>query len=381
MKLVIISNMAHHQGPAGIVGWGPTVREIDHLAALFDEVVHLACVHPGPPPESALPYRADNVRCVLVPPAGGAGLGAKLDIVRLVPRYLRTIRAAMRSADVVHVRCPANIPLLALVLLALTPRRSARWVKYAGSWERYPGEPLSFRLQRWMLRRGMARGSVTVNGRWPGQPGHVHSFENPCLEDDELGRAAREGGVKRFTPPLRLLFVGQAVRTKGIFTVLETARLLHQAGLEFVVDFVGDGADRQELQARVAAAGLEARVRVHGWRSRDELPAFYRDAHFVLLPSRAEGWPKVLSEAMAHGAVPLASTVSSIPQYLAEFRVGATFGWNDAPSFAREVLAYAAHPERWRAESQRGITAAARFTYAAYTRRVQQLLDAESPAA
>lgn len=374
MKLVIISQTPHYGDGDRVTGWGPTVRELDHLASLFDEVVHVACLHAGEAPASALPYRARNLRCVLLPPAGGPTLGDKLATLPLVPRYVRAIVRAVRWADVVHVRCPASIPLLALAVLRVSPRRGTRWIKYAGSWEHYGGEPLSSRLQRWLLRGGALRSRVTVNGRWQGQPEHVLSFENPCLEAPELAEARRGAAGKRLGLPLRLLFVGQLVRTKGIFTVLEMGRLLRDAGADFVVDFVGDGGDRAELEAGIAAAGLDDRLHVRGWRSRGDLPAFYRDAHFVVLPSRAEGWPKVLSEAMAHGAVPLASAVSSIPQYLAEFGIGATGRWDDPRPFADAVQAYAGDPERWHAESVRGMAAAERFSYAAYLDRVRTLL-------
>jgi hypothetical protein len=42
MRLLIISHTPHYHRDGEIVGWGATVREIDHLAALFESVVHIA---------------------------------------------------------------------------------------------------------------------------------------------------------------------------------------------------------------------------------------------------------------------------------------------------------------------------------------------------
>src|SRR5687767_2012317 len=119
MRLLIISNMAHYLRHGQVVGWGPTVQEIDHLAELFDEVVHIACLHSSEAPASALPYSSARVTLVPVPPAGGKGLGAKLNILRHSPLYARMILRQLSRADVVHVRCPANISLLAIFLLGL----------------------------------------------------------------------------------------------------------------------------------------------------------------------------------------------------------------------------------------------------------------------
>ncbi len=215
MRLLVISHTEHFRRDGLTVGWGPTVRELSRLAGLFDELVHVAPLHDGPAPASALPYDAPNVRQVPVRPAGGPSLGAKLGVVSAWAGYLRVILRELRRCDVVHVRCPSNIGLLAILVLALarTPRR--RWIKYAGNWFPDGPESLSYSLQRRLLARGTARAVVTVNGNWPDQPAHVRAFLNPCLSEEELRDGAAKGASKELSAPLRLLFVGQVVESKG----------------------------------------------------------------------------------------------------------------------------------------------------------------------
>ena len=98
----------------------------------------------------------------------------------------------------------------------------------------------------------------------------------------------------------------------------------------------------------------------------------------MLFPSRSEGWPKVLSEAMAFGVVPVASRVSSIPEYLLSFGIGTVADPNDIEGFVDGVLTYVNAPERWRRESPRAVTAAAEFTYSRYLTRVREMLVLES---
>ena len=72
-----------------------------------------------------------------------------------------------------------------------------------------------------------------------------------------------------------------------------------------------------------------------------EVAKFYSPAHFFLLPSSSsEGWPKVLSEAMAYGVVPIASSISSIPQILREAGSGKTFPPDKIISFVNAILGY-----------------------------------------
>ena len=56
MRLLIVSHTPHYHAAGRLVGWGPTVRELDYLSELFDEVVHVAPVYGEAAPGSALPY-------------------------------------------------------------------------------------------------------------------------------------------------------------------------------------------------------------------------------------------------------------------------------------------------------------------------------------
>ena len=97
MKLLIISHTEHYKKDGTIVGWGPTIREVNYLARLFDEVVHVATLQGGPAPDSALPYDFDKIRFSPVPASGGNRLVDKLSILVQYPRYLWTILKELRS--------------------------------------------------------------------------------------------------------------------------------------------------------------------------------------------------------------------------------------------------------------------------------------------
>ncbi len=377
MNLLIISDMAHYQHDGKIVGHGPTAREIDYLSSLFGRVRHVGCLHTGEAPANALPYTSNRVEFIALPPSGGPRLRDKLHTLRLLPTYLRTIARELRRSDAVHVRCPANISLLAIMLLSVLRRPEVRWVKYAGNWQATGQRTWSYRLQRWWLDRGLHRGLVTINGRWPGQPKHARSFPNPCLTEQELREAHTAAASKRLEEPVHLLYVGQLLDSKGVDTVLRAVACLRGDGLPLTCNVIGDGARRRELEELAASLGIEREVHFRGWMPRPALAPYYACAHFILLPSRSEGWPKVLSEAMAYGVVPVASHVGSIPQHLERFGVGRTANPADAEGFAGAIKWYIAHPSAWQEEARKGHEAAWEFSYEAYIRAVRDMLDGE----
>ncbi|MCL4870659.1 MAG: glycosyltransferase [Anaerolineae bacterium] len=376
MKLLIVSHTPHYRVENQIVGWGPTVREINYLTCFFDEIIHVATLHDELAPASALPYKSTRVHVEAILPSGGNNVKDKMEILRVMPQYAQVISKYLRWADIVHVRCPANIALLALFLLLFKVRPVYRWFKYAGNWKPQSRDAYTYRLQRWLLSQNLARGVTTINGYWAKQPPHIFTFLNPCLTNEELIEAGQISHDKRLSDPLRLLFVGRTEQAKGLDVALRVVTNLREQNVPFVFDIVGDGSERPYYEKIVAGLGLTETVRFHGWVSRDEVNQYYRLTHFLLFPSVSEGWPKVLSEAMAYGVVPIASHVSSIPQVLRALGCGVTVPQQDDLAFAEAITAYRANPERWQYEAQAGQESAEQFTYERYARELKKVFQA-----
>ena len=107
-------------------------------------------------------------------------------------------------------------------------------------------------------------------------------------------------------------WVGRLSHEKGAdIAVAATARLAHA---DAHLAFVGDGRERQALEAQVAALGLGGRVHFMGMMPEAAmlLPAF--DA--LVLSSRTEGTPMILLEAIHAGVPIIASAVGGVPAML-----------------------------------------------------------------
>lgn len=356
-------------------GWEATVREIDHLASIFDEVIHIAPLHENSKEAgSAAFYKAGNVIFKSVEPAGGEKISDKIKILLKVPGYIASILKELGRCDIVHVRCPSNISLIALLVLIFKKRPVKRWIKYAGNWKPENKEPLSYGLQRFVLEKNFIRGKVTVNGVWPDQPRHVHSFLNPCISQKEWEAAKSPALTKKLALPLRLLFVGRVEKEKGAGFLLQIMSEMCGNNIEVSADIVGDGPQRKFFEKQAENLGLK-NVRFWGWLSRAKLNPLYEGSHFIILPSSAsEGWPKVLSEAMAFGVIPLASRISSIYGHLSAFKTGEALKVNnDAGNWASAIMNYLKTPSRYANESKQAHYAAENFTYEKYLQAIKSL--------
>jgi glycosyltransferase involved in cell wall biosynthesis len=172
-----------------------------------------------------------------------------------------------------------------------------------------------------------------------------------------------------------LLFVGQLELSKGTGICLEILAHLGKAGIRAGLDLIGEGDEGARFKQRACELGVLANVNFRGGLPRNALGPFYEVAHFILLPSESEGWPKVLSEAMAYGVVPIASAVGSIPQYLADFATGSAIESRDPRLFSEAIQSYLKDAPRWREHSRKAVLAARQFSYGNYLRAVRGLLD------
>ena len=62
--------------------------------------------------------------------------------------------------------------------------------------------------------------------------------------------------------------------------------------------------------------GLEDLVTLHGNVDTETIKVALKQAHFVVLPSKSEGWPKAIAEGMLWGAIPVATSVSCLEYML-----------------------------------------------------------------
>ncbi len=111
-----------------------------------------------------------------------------------------------------------------------------------------------------------------------------------------------------------LLCVGRLCNAKGQGVLIESAKLLHERGLDFEVHLVGDGPDRASLEAFSQKYHLNDKIRFLGKVNHDQVQVLQRQADIFVLPSFAEGIPIVLMEAMASGTPCVTTHITGIPE-------------------------------------------------------------------
>ena len=143
-------------------------------------------------------------------------------------------------------------------------------------------------------------------------------FRNKIGEPRGLVRVVHNGVSRaEFAPVVTspdatdLIFLGELRHLKGIHVLIDAIAQLHRDGRNVTATFIGDGPDREALQAHVDRDGINSAVRFQ-----PAMPArqAMTQGRIMVAPSRFESLPYVVLEAAAASKPLITTQVGGIPE-------------------------------------------------------------------
>lgn len=125
-----------------------------------------------------------------------------------------------------------------------------------------------------------------------------------------------------FRRPYDLCFIGNIAEEKGVLDLTNALPLLHQAHPGIRTLICGDGPCRESVELILETAGLSDAVTMTGWIDHEDVARYLNQSRMLVLPSRREGQPNVVLEAMACGTLVLARPVGGIPGVVIDGQTG-----------------------------------------------------------
>lgn len=286
-RLLVVTHVVHFLHEGKLFAYGPYTREMDIWADLFEEVVIAAPIHEEAPPGDSLCITGSNVSVSAQRETGGDTLLLKFtQILSLPSHFFRLGRDIMRS-DAVQVRCPGNLGLLGLLLTPIFGK--PRVCKYAGQWNASDAEPLSWRLQKWILRSKWWNAPVLVYGDWPGQPRHVQPMFTSILDEGQMEKAKSVVARDWAKNALEIVFVGRLSEAKNVHVLIKAVSILREQGTQFRLRIVGDGPMRKQLEELVLTEKLGSLVEFEGALPQEGVFDYYERSDILVLASQTEG--------------------------------------------------------------------------------------------
>lgn len=285
-----------------------------------------------------------------------------LPLVRALAHPLTDLRAMVALARVLRSVAPDLVHLVSLkpillggLLLALAPRGAQTLLAFTGLGYIFSSgarlarclRPLVLRLIRCIARRAAwtivqnadDRALLEQAGVLP--PGRVSVIAGSGLALADYPLAPLPAGNR----PLVLL-PARVLRDKGVSEFVAAATLVRAR--RPAVRWVIVGAHDRDNPGAIAFAQLEAWLAagaIEWWGHRDDMPAVYRQASVVCLPSYREGLPKALLEAAATGRPLVATDVPGCREVCIDGVTGLCVPPRDVPALAAALLRMLDEPD------------------------------------
>jgi glycosyltransferase involved in cell wall biosynthesis len=310
MNFVIITHVIHIQDDNQYLGYGPYVSEMNIWLKYVDEVKIVGSLIKKTPTVIDIAYKHQKIDFVSVPSFSFTSLKNNLISIFKLPIIFWRIFGAMKDADHIHLRCPGNIGLVGCIAQIFFPNK-IKTAKYAGNWDPKSKQPWTYRLQKWILSNTFLTRNmqVLVYGNWENQSKNIKPFFTATYSESEKEAFQK----KRFEETIQFVFVGSLVAGKNPMYAIKLVEQLIKKGQNVVLNLYGEGVERSVLEQYIQENQLRKNIILHGNQDKETIKKAYQKSHFVLLPSKSEGWPKAVAEAMFWGCVPVATKVSCVP--------------------------------------------------------------------
>jgi glycosyltransferase involved in cell wall biosynthesis len=370
MKVIVISTAPFVKKDQDFYAYSPYAKELEIWARHSGEIGFVCPVHDNGDNLllSKLSFKVSEIfeaKAFNVKSFGSAFRGFLYSFLNLYRLF-----QAMAWADHIHLRCPGNISLMGCVVQIFFPGKP-KTAKYAGNWDPKTEQPLSYRLQRWILNNTFLTRNmqVMVYGEWKNSSKNVKPFFTATYrESDKIPVVPRALNAK-----IIFVFVGTLSEGKRPLYAIRLVEKLSKSGVDVSLDVFGDGKENAVLQEYIESNSLQEIVKLKGNQEEQIVRNAYRQSHFMILPSKSEGWPKVVAEAMFWGCLPIASAVSCVPFMLDHGKRGLLLDMKFDDD-VEKVISLLNNPEEYTAKVAESIVWSRQFTLDLFEIEIKKLL-------
>ncbi|QDT06129.1 N-acetylgalactosamine-N,N'-diacetylbacillosaminyl-diphospho-undecaprenol 4-alpha-N-acetylgalactosaminyltransferase [Rubripirellula lacrimiformis] len=150
----------------------------------------------------------------------------------------------------------------------------------------------------------------------------------------------------------RIISIGRLEREKGFDRLLEAMGEIAVRHPGWQLTILGEGSQRSALTAQARSLGIETRLSMPGWVSPVWSPL--SEAAIYVMPSRYEGFPSALMEAMAAGVPSVAVDCPSGPEAIVDSQQNGLLVTNDVAGIVGGIEQMITDPERRESMGQAG---------------------------
>ncbi|MFZ1799380.1 MAG: glycosyltransferase [Chitinophagaceae bacterium] len=341
-KLAIISDCVHFISPNGIAATENHIflRQMEVLAKHFSHTI-ICCPFVEFSDNKIYTEYTGAIEFYATPNVGGNKVSDKLTILKTIPAWLKVFKKIKRQADCFYLRFPDNLNIPGFFYFNFT--KKILFASYAGTWKNYPGEPSTYRFQKYLLKH-FFKGPVFAYLEKDEPKYHLYKTFSPSYfqetwEEESENVALKINGLHEGKKDIPVFIsVGAFNAQKNQQFILEALKILHEKDIDFKCYLVGDGPLKQQYAAFIAGNSLTGKIFLMGKLKANDLRMLYRKSDFLIQASLIEGYGKVPVEGYFHGVIPFLHKTQMTNVILDNGKCGFAFEANDPVIFAQFLM-------------------------------------------
>lgn len=310
MKVAIITHVKHIHIDNEYFGYAPYIQEMNIWLKYVSEAIIVAPLVKGIPTAIDISYQHEKIELLKISSFDITTFNNFINATFKFPVIFWKVFLAMKKADHIHLRCPGNLGLIGCIVQILFPKK-VKTAKYAGNWDPKSKQPWTYKLQKWILSNTFLTRNmqVLVYGEWENQSKNIKPFFTATYSEHEKENILKKDVDKEAI----FVFVGALSIGKDAMYAVKLIELLTKNKNNVILNIYGEGEQRNFIEAYIKDNHLLDVVFLHGNQNKETIKKAYQKSHFVILPSKSEGWPKVIAEGMFWNCIPIATKVSCVP--------------------------------------------------------------------
>ncbi len=307
---------------------------IDSIVREFGSVAIAASIHSGEIQGSYSPIKNDRVRVYSLGlfDSKASRIGKLMNYLKWMPRMLQIII----QSKFIYIFTPGHIGLLSALLCWSINKPYGLYLR--GKWQDHT--PLPFQvLGRYIFSKAVFILCISEPET------NLLKELNPNCEFEVPISPLLFYPVPVYRPctidgPVKILFVGQMIKEKGIFDLVDAVEQLHEVHhLDVELLLVGEGTARITVEHILQERRMSSYVHCFGMIIDPvQLSHIYQQSDIFCLPSYSEGFPRVIYEAMLYSLPIVTTDVGQIGAVIEDGFNGLFHAPGDCPSLTNCLL-------------------------------------------
>ena len=209
----------------------------------------------------------------------------------------------IRKSNCIHLRSPGISTLIVNILNKITNKPTI--VKWATVFENIKIPSKIIPIENSLLKSPPSNTKVLIYGK-PSHENHVSSFP-AMMSREEVSSFIKNAPLLSWKTPFKLICVARLIKHKDIDFLINALSSFDEKykNINWTLDIVGTGPELNNLKSLVKKNELRHKIVFLGSLSFNKTIDQLYKAHIAIVPSRFEGWAKIINEAWMTNTVPL----------------------------------------------------------------------------